>query len=176
MSEMAHRAYRRLVYETPGFIDYWRAVTPIEEIQRLQIGSRPPARKVEGNPMKRTRAIPWVFSWMQSRFNLPGWYGLGTGLAAAPVELSELNEMYATWPFFRSLFDNTEMSLLKADLDIAALYSALMPDQDFAKKVFSDIRRIRAHQELVLAISGHVSWTATRVQRSIFCVIRILIP
>jgi phosphoenolpyruvate carboxylase len=106
--------------------------------------------------MKRIRAIPWVFSWMQSRFNLPGWYGLGTGLAAAPVELPELKEMYTTWSFFRSLFDNTEMSLLKADLDIAALYSALMPDQDFAKKVFSDIRaEYERTQELVLAISGH---------------------
>jgi len=171
MSEAAHRAYRRLVYETPGFIDYWRAVTPIEEIQRLQIGSRPPARKVEGDPMKRTRAIPWVFSWMQSRFNLPGWYGLGTGLAAAPVELSELKEMYATWPFFRSLFDNTEMSLLKADLDIAALYSALMPDHGFAKKVFSDISaEYERTQELVLAISGHAQLMDgdPSIQRSIY--------
>jgi phosphoenolpyruvate carboxylase len=171
MAEAAHRVYRRLVYETPGFTDYWNAVTPIEVIQRLQIGSRPAARKVEGDPMKRIRAIPWVFSWMQSRFNLPGWYGLGTGLAAAPVELPELKEMYATWPFFRSLFDNTEMSLLKADLDIAALYSALMPDQDFAAKIFSDIRsEYERTRELVLAISGHAQLMDgdPSIQRSIY--------
>lgn len=156
MAVAAHHAYRRLVYETPGFIDYWLVVTPIEEIQRLQIGSRPAARQSEENSLARVRAIPWVFSWMQSRFNLPGWYGLGSGLAASPLALPEMKEMYAEWPFFRSLFDNAEMSLLKADLDIAALYSALMPDQVFAKRIFDDIQReYDRTQELVLAISGH---------------------
>jgi len=156
MSAVAHSAYHKLVYETPGFADYWHAVTPIEEIQRLQIGTRPAARQLQGDPIARTRAIPWVFSWMQSRFNLPGWYGLGSGLAAAPMALSGLQEMYAAWPFFRSLFDNAEMSLLKADMEIAALYSALMPDQAFAARVFNDIRAEYQHtQELILAISGH---------------------
>jgi phosphoenolpyruvate carboxylase len=171
MSSEAQRAYRELVHETPGFADYWRAVTPIDEIQRLQIGSRPAARQVKGDPLKRIRAIPWVFSWMQSRFNLPGWYGLGSGLAAAPIGLPELKEMYAAWPFFRSLFDNAEMSLLKADLDIAALYSALMPDQSLATRIFSDIRaEYERTQELVLAISGHAQLMDgdPSIQRSIY--------
>ena len=171
MAAEAQRAYRSLVYKTPGFVDYWRAVTPIEEIQRLQIGSRPAARQVKGDPLKRIRAIPWVFSWMQSRFNLPGWYGLGSGLAAAPIGLSELKEMYAAWPFFRSLFDNAEMSLLKADLDIASLYSALMPDRNFATSIFSTIRaEYERTQELVLAISGHAQLMDgdPSIQRSIY--------
>jgi len=156
MAAVAHRAYRQLIYETPGFIGYWLSVTPIEEIQRLQIGSRPAVRQAEGNSLARVRAIPWVFSWMQSRFNLPGWYGLGSGLAASPLVLPELKEMYVEWPFFRSLLDNAEMSLLKADLDIAALYSALVPDKAFAQTIFEAIRlEYERTQALVLAISGH---------------------
>ncbi len=156
MSGEARRKYRQLVYETPGFLDYWRTVTPIDEIQRLQIGSRPASRRLDGDPLLSIRAIPWVFSWMQCRFNLPGWYGLGTGLRAAPLELSALQEMYTAWPFFRSLFDNAEMSLLKADLDIAALYSSLAPDQSVAAAIFEDIRiEFDRTHELVLAISGH---------------------
>jgi phosphoenolpyruvate carboxylase len=155
MSAEARRKYQDLVYRTPGFLEYWRAVTPIDEIQRLQIGSRPAAR-LAGDPLKGIRAIPWVFSWMQSRFNLPGWYGLGAGLGAAPLALAELRQMYAAWPFFRSLFDNAEMSLLKADMDIAALYSSLAPDQSIAAAIFEDIRlEYERTQELVLAISGH---------------------
>ena len=171
MATEARRAYRVLVYETPGFVDYWRAVTPIEEIQHLQIGSRPAVRQIKGDPLKGIRAIPWVFSWMQSRFNLPGWYGLGSGLAAAPIGLPELKEMYAAWPFFRSLFDNAEMSLLKADLDIASLYSALMPDQSLAANIFGNIRaEYERTKELVLAISGHTQLMDgdPSIQRSIY--------
>ena len=171
MAAAAHRVYRRLVYETPGFLDYWRAVTPIHEIQRLQIGSRPALRQSGGDSLARIRAIPWVFSWMQSRFNLPGWYGLGSGLAASTTSLSSLKEMYASWPFFRSLFDNAEMSLLKADLGIAALYSALMPDQVFAASIFEDIRsEYERTQELILAISGHTQLMEEDpiIQRSIY--------
>ncbi len=82
MADAAMAAYRRLVFETPGFIEYWQAATPIEEIKRMRIGSRPAARKPGAEQITKIRAIPWVFSWMQSRCNLPGWYGLGTGLAA----------------------------------------------------------------------------------------------
>jgi phosphoenolpyruvate carboxylase len=172
MANAAHRAYRDLVYKTPGFLDYWRAVTPIEEIQRLQIGSRPATRQAQGDPLglARIRAIPWVFSWMQSRFNLPGWYGLGSGLAASSLALSELREMFAAWPFFRSLFDNAEMSLLKADMDIAALYTGLVPDQGFAMKIFNRIRaEYERTQELILSISGHTNLMQEdpTIQRSI---------
>lgn len=154
MSATAHSAYRQLVYETPGFLDFWQAATPLDEIKRLQIGSRPSARAKSG-AVTSIRAIPWVFSWMQSRYNLPGWYGLGTGLASHP-DLGLLREMYAGWPFFHALLNNTENSLVKADMDIAALYVELVPDQDLAKKLFGVIRaEYERTRELVLKISGH---------------------
>ncbi len=134
MSAEAQRVYRALVYETPGFIEFWETVTPIEEIKLLRIGSRP-ASRLPSSQVAQIRAIPWVFSWMQSRFNLPGWYGLGSGLISFE-EPELLKEMYAGWPFFRSLLDNTEMSLLKADMDIASLYVELSPDQEMAEKIF----------------------------------------
>lgn len=159
MSTLARQEYRALVYETPGFLDFWQAATPLDEIGRLRIGSRPTSRpgKGSGGPqVLKIRAIPWVFSWMQSRYNLPGWYGLGTGLAAG--ELSALKEMYQSWPFFQALIDNTEMSLLKADMGIAALYADLVPDKPLSHQIFT---RIRAEydrvQEQVLAITGHAA-------------------
>jgi phosphoenolpyruvate carboxylase len=154
MSATAYNSYRQLVYETPGFLDFWQAATPLDEIKRLQIGSRPSARAKSG-AVTSIRAIPWVFSWMQSRYNLPGWYGLGTGLASHP-DLGLLREMYAGWPFFHALLNNTENSLVKADMDIAALYVELVPDQELAKKLFGVIRaEYERTRELVLKISGH---------------------
>ncbi len=141
MSEMAATAraeYRALVYETPGFVDYWRAATPIDEISRLTIGSRPAARRAGGLQIANVRAIPWVFSWMQSRFNLPSWYGLGAALGDR--ESRPPAEMYAGWPFFRNLIDNAEMSLLKADMGIAALYSELVPDRPLAETIFARLQ------------------------------------
>jgi phosphoenolpyruvate carboxylase len=133
----ARRAYRALVEETPGFLEYWRAATPIDEIGRLRLGSRPTARGRGALTRADVRAIPWVFSWMQSRCNLPGWYGLGTALGTGARD--RLREMYAGWPFFRALLDNAEMSLLKADMGIAALYSDLVPDRALAATVFGAI-------------------------------------
>lgn len=154
MAAAAHRAYRELVYETPGFLDFWQAATPIDEIKRLQIGSRPASRAATAEVTK-IRAIPWVFSWMQSRYNLPGWYGLGTGLRAVSDD-GLLREMYQGWPFFQSLLNNSEISLLKADMDIAALYAELVPDQALAKKLFNAIRaEFDCTRDTVLAISGH---------------------
>ncbi len=155
----ASQAYRALVYETPGFIEFWQAVTPLDEIKRMTIGSRPAARARAG-AVNQIRAIPWVFSWMQSRFNLPGWYSLGSGLAAIP-DPALLRAMYAGWPLFKTLLDNAEMSLIKADMDIAALYVSLATDQALAQALFA---RIRAEYEracqAVLAISGHASLLA----------------
>ncbi len=148
----SRRAYRDLVYETPGFVEYWRAVTPIHELADLRIGSRPTARRAGGLAPTHVRAIPWVFSWMQSRFNLPAWYGLGTGLAAAPLET--LQAMYDGWPFFRALLDNAEMSLLKADMDIARLYAALAADQPNAGAITDRIvAEFARTEQTVLAIS-----------------------
>jgi len=156
MSASARHAYRSLVYETPGFMDYWRAATPIDEISRLSIGSRPTTRRGGNLEVGHIRAIPWVFSWMQSRFNLPGWYGLGTALTGDPSSIH--TELYNCWPFFQALLDNAEMSLLKADMGIAGLYSALVPDQTLARGLFD---RIRAEYdrtvEAILKVTGHTN-------------------
>ncbi len=160
MSAAAQRAYRKLVYETPGFVEYWQFVTPLDEIKRLQIGSRPATRKSGPQQVSAIRAIPWVFSWIQSRFNLPGWFGLGAGLEVMQPNPDKpsglLQEMYAGWPFFTTLLDNAAMSLLKADLNIARLYSSLAPDQKMAEGIFGEIsveyRRTRA---AILAINQH---------------------
>ncbi len=154
MSEVAQRAYRGLVYETSGFIEFWQSATPLDQIKHLQIGSRPSARSQTG-AVNQIRAIPWVFSWMQSRFNLPGWYSLGSGLAAISDQ-ALLQEMYAGWPFFKTLLANTEMSLLKADMDISALYVDLVPDRKLANGIFSSIRaEYNRTRDAVLSISGH---------------------
>jgi phosphoenolpyruvate carboxylase len=154
MSEVAQRTYRSLVYETPGFIEFWQSATPLDQIKYLQIGSRPSSR-TEAGAVNQIRAIPWVFSWMQSRFNLPGWYSLGTGLASIS-DLSLLREMYDGWAFFKTLLVNTEMSLLKADMEISALYVDLVPDRKLANEIFSSIRaEYERTRETVLSISGH---------------------
>lgn len=154
MSAVAQRAYRGMVYETPGFIEFWQSATPLDQIKHLQIGSRPAARSQTG-AVNQIRAIPWVFSWMQSRFNLPGWYSLGSGLAEISDQ-SLLREMYASWPFFKTLLTNTEMSLLKADMEISALYVDLVPDKKLANEIFSSIRaEYDRTREAVLSISGH---------------------
>ena len=137
MAAAARETYHDLVERTPGFLEYWRAATPIEELSRLRLGSRPAVRRAGGLTRSAVRAIPWVFSWMQSRFNLPGWYGLGTALGR--VDAGRLREMYAGWPFFRAILDNAEMSLLKADMGIAALYSELVPSRALATAVFTRI-------------------------------------
>jgi phosphoenolpyruvate carboxylase len=156
MADIARGAYRALVHQTPGFMDYWRTATPLEEISRLRIGSRPTTRRGGALQVTHIRAIPWVFSWMQSRFNLPGWYGLGTALSGDESSPHLYREMYAGWPFFRALLDNAEMSLLKADMGIAALYSALVPDQVMAERIFAQIHaEYERTRDAILAISGH---------------------
>jgi phosphoenolpyruvate carboxylase len=156
MSAVARAEYRNLVFETPGFMDFWQHATPLDEISRLRIGSRPAARR--GGPLKVTniRAIPWVFSWMQSRFNLPSWYGLGAALRRDESATRLYRDMYAGWPFFRALLDNAEMSLLKADMGIAALYAELVPDRALAESFFNRLRaEFERTREAVLAVTGH---------------------
>jgi len=154
MSQVAERTYRSLVYETPSFIEFWESATPLDEIKRLQIGSRPASRAKAG-AVNQIRAIPWVFSWMQSRFNLPGWYSLGTGLASIN-DLPLLQDMYDGWAFFQTLLNNSEMSLLKADMDISTLYVSLVTDKNLAAEIFNSIRsEYERTRETVLAISRH---------------------
>src|SRR5262249_18241102 len=137
MAAAARGAYRELV-DGPGFLDYWRGATPIDGISRLRLGSRPPARPGGTRALHAVRALPRACSGMQSRFNLPGWYGLGAALERE--DASRLQEMYASWPFFRAVLDNAEMSLVKADMGIAALYSELVPDRSLAGVVFARIQ------------------------------------
>ena len=124
-AKAAERLYRDFL-EADGFLDFFHTVTPIEEISRLQIGSRP-ARRSGERSLGNLRAIPWVFSWTQCRANLPGWFGLGTGLAELDVEVTR--EMYASWPFFKTLVDFAQMSLAKADLGVFESYLQLVPDE-----------------------------------------------
>ena len=156
MSTTARKVYRGLVYETPGFIDFWQAATPLDEIKRMHIGSRPAARAKSGEVTK-IRAIPWVFSWMQSRFNLPGWFGLGSALeSAGNIEL--LRDMYEGWSFFKTMLDNTEMSLIKADMEIASLYVDLVPDKKLAQGIFDLVlAEYERTRDAVLLISGHAN-------------------
>ena len=154
MGGVSIKAYRKLVYESPGFISFWRTVTPIDEISRMHIGSRPPSRSSSGEVTK-IRAIPWVFSWMQTRCNLPGWYGLGAGLGSES-DMGLLREMYAGWPFFKTVINNVESSLVKADMEIAALYTELVPDQELATHFFGEIRaEYERTCQAVLEISSH---------------------
>ena len=156
MAQAARAEYLTLVDGTAGFLDYWRAATPIDEISRLRLGSRPAARRGGALSRAGVRAIPWVFSWMQSRFNLPGWYGLGAALVR--VDGSRLREMYEGWPFVRALLDNAEISLLKADMGIAALYSDLVPDRALADSVYARIAAEYARtRDAVLAATGHAA-------------------
>jgi phosphoenolpyruvate carboxylase len=122
-------AYRKLIYETPAFVDYFRTATPIDLIEKMRIGSRPSSRRSKSG-VENLRAIPWVFSWTQARFVLPGWFGFGTGLqkAAEQFDDQEFRNMFAEWYFMRALTADAEMVLAKADLGIAKLYSQLSGD------------------------------------------------
>jgi phosphoenolpyruvate carboxylase len=136
-------AYRALVYGTPGFTDYFYSATPITEIAELNIGSRPASRKATRS-IEDLRAIPWGFSWGQSRLALPGWFGFGSAvegfIAAAPAErIALLQRMSSEWPFFRTLLSNMDMVLAKADLGIARRYCDLVPDRDLAQRIFAEI-------------------------------------
>lgn len=157
MADIARSEYRQLVFETPGFMEFWRHATPIDEISRLRLGSRPTARRKGPLQVTNIRAIPWVFSWMQSRFNFPSWYGLGTALQSQIThQQSLLAEMYAGWPFFRAVLDNAEMSLLKADMGIAELYADLVPDKKLGAETFARLHaEFERTREALLTITGH---------------------
>lgn len=160
VSEAAFRAYRSLVYETDGFEDYFWASTVISEIATLNIGSRPASRK-KTRRVQDLRAIPWVFSWAQCRLMLPGWYGFASAvkawIAAHPEQgLPFFQNMYRTWPFFRTQLSNMDMVLAKSSIAIASRYAELVKDEALRARIFG---RIRAEYEdvvrMVPAIMGH---------------------
>ncbi|MCZ2817683.1 phosphoenolpyruvate carboxylase [Modestobacter sp. VKM Ac-2984] len=158
LAARAQGAYRALVHETPGFVEWFRAATPIRELAELNIGSRPPSRKA-GDKIADLRAIPWVFSWSQARIMLPGWYGTGTALESwvdgSPERLAQLQDLHTRWPFFRTVLSNMGMVLAKTDLELAARYAELVPDAELRDRVFSQItaeheRTVR----MLLAVTG----------------------
>lgn len=145
VSNLAFKAYRGLVYETDGFVDYFWASTVINEIATLNIGSRPASRK-KTRAIEDLRAIPWVFSWAQCRLMLPGWYGFGSAVEQWIAEHPDkgmpfLKELYREWPFFRMLLSNMDMVLAKSSIAIASRYAELVPDEALREKIFSRIRR-----------------------------------
>jgi phosphoenolpyruvate carboxylase len=153
LSERAMSAYRALVYDDPQFVEFFRGITPIGEISRLNIGSRP-ASRTASNRIEDLRAIPWVFGWTQCRLSLPGWYGVGTAfdeLAARDAEAAALLvEMHERWPFFRSIIANMGMVLAKTDLRIGRRYAELVDDVGLGERVFGAIaaeheRTVRWH-------------------------------
>ena len=148
LSERAYQSYRNLVYETPGFTDYFFAATPIAEIAELNIGSRPASRKATRR-IEDLRAIPWGFSWGQCRLLLPGWYGFGSAIESWLQEgkdsklkaqkLATLRAMYKEWPFFATLLSNMDMVLSKTDLAVASRYAGLVTDRKLRNSIFKRI-------------------------------------
>jgi hypothetical protein len=145
LSEASMAAYRGLVYETPGFTDYFFSATPIREIAELNIGSRPASRKAT-RAIEDLRAIPWSFSWGQCRVALPGWYGFGSAVEAflgaakeRPARVALLQRMAREWPFFATLVSNLDMVIAKSDMAIAARYVDLVEDRKLGKRIFARI-------------------------------------
>ncbi|NRR28707.1 phosphoenolpyruvate carboxylase [Oxalobacteraceae bacterium] len=144
ISDRAYKAYRELVYETPGFTDYFFAATPIAEIAELNLGSRPASRK-STKRIEDLRAIPWGFSWGQCRLLLPGWYGFGSAIASWIADgerdqrVAQLKAMFQHWPFFATLLSNMDMVLAKTDLAIASRYADLVQDKALRDRIFKRI-------------------------------------
>src|SRR5579883_591037 len=161
LSASAYAHYRRLIYEDPDFLRFFEQATPILELAWLNIGSRP-ARRAKGRSIEELRAIPWVFSWMQSRYVLPSWYGVGHALEAylsgKPGALEELRQMYRQWPFMRAFIDNMQMTLSKADLHIARHYATLVDDEALRTRLSQEIdEEYQRTQRALLAIIGGVA-------------------
>jgi phosphoenolpyruvate carboxylase len=160
LASAGQAAFRRFVYETPGFFDYWQQATPINELAEMPIGSRP-AKRGQGG-FAQVRAIPWVFSWMQSRAIIPSWYGVGHAFAAYCAEqvcadegLERLHAMYRAWPFFTALIQNVELDLAKADMGIARLYASLVSDPAVREAIFGEIESEYARAcQWITAITG----------------------
>ena len=168
LSARSRTVYKALIYEQPDFVDFFHSVTPIDVISQLQIGSRPSKRpgKASGGKkkdMSSLRAIPWVFSWTQSRFLLPAWYGVGSALQGFLEQepnknLNLLQYFYVKWPFFRVVISKVEMTLAKVDLQIAEHYvNELSQPEDLERfqKLFAQIaREYHLTKELILKING----------------------
>ncbi len=173
LSASAYSRYRRLIYDNPDFLRFFEQATPILELGWLNIGSRP-ARRSKGHSIEELRAIPWVFAWMQSRYVLPSWYGVGGALEEYVSEeegrLEDLQRMYHTWPFLRAFLDNLQMTLSKADMHIAQHYTSLVDDERLRQRLSHEILEeyARTREILLKIVGGKALLDATPVlQRSI---------
>src|SRR6266487_962916 len=158
LSASAHERYHRLIYNDPTFLNFFEEATPILELDWLNIGSRP-ARRTKGGGIEELRAIPWVFSWMQSRYVLPSWYGVGGALEEYieenPAQLDQLRYLYTHWPFWRAFLDNLQMTLSKADMHIAQHYAMLVEDKDLRERISQEIREeFERTRRMVICIVG----------------------
>ena len=156
LSNTSQAAYRRLVHETPGFVEWFRHITPLVELSTMNIGSRP-ASRTGSDRLEDLRAIPWVFSWSQCRLMIPGWFGVGSAIAdwvAGDADrLAELHDMHERWPWFRTVVSNMAQVLAKTDLTIAARYQTLAAEVPNAAELF----------ELVTAEHARAVWSARAV-------------
>jgi phosphoenolpyruvate carboxylase len=160
IAQQGELQFRKLTEQTPGFLDYFYEATPVSEIALMNIGSRPSHRSKGNRSKSSVRAIAWVFGWAQSRQNLPGWYGIGSGLAKwrknKPGRLKQLRAMYREWPFFQALLNNAQMALTKSNMTIAQKYADLCLDQPTSQQIF---KQIKAEYELtrdeILTIAQH---------------------
>jgi phosphoenolpyruvate carboxylase len=158
LSARANIHYRRLIYDNPVFLHFFEQATPILELGWLNIGSRP-ARRTIGHGIQELRAIPWVFAWMQSRYVLPSWYGVGSALEEyiqeQPERLGLLQQMYHEWPFLRAFLDNLQMTLSKADMHIAQHYAELVAYPAMRDSLFQEIQaEYERTRTIVLSIVG----------------------
>ena len=157
IADVSRDTYRNLIFDTPRFYDYFRLATPIDLIEQMRIGSRPASRR-GGKGAENLRAIPWVFSWTQSRLMLPGWFGLGSGLKAAAEQFDDgdFRDMFREWYFMRALTADAEMVLAKSDLGIARLYSELAGEMhnEFFPVIEKEFILTR---DLILEYSDHES-------------------
>ncbi len=160
--KQSHTAYRCTVYGEKEFVKYFAQATPIEEIMKLQIGSRP-AKRIETEQIEDLRAIPWTFGWMQSRHVLPGWLGAGEGLkkflfaessALNTKRLKLLRQMYRRWQTFRSLIDNMQMILEKGDFIIAREYASLVKPKELGERIYENLKsQFDTTQKMILLIT-----------------------
>ncbi|HEX2221130.1 MAG TPA: phosphoenolpyruvate carboxylase [Candidatus Limnocylindria bacterium] len=173
LAEQAEAAYRRLVWEEPAFPTFFHRATPIDEISRMELGSRPARRGRGTRSLEELRAIPWVFAWSQSRTNLPAWYGVGSALAGFgerhPSGRRDLAEAYRDWAFFRSIIDNVELGLAISDPTLAARYAALAGDDEPMRRIGDTIEaeRRRTVAELRSLTGDPLLERSPRLRRSI---------
>jgi phosphoenolpyruvate carboxylase len=172
LADLAEAAYRRLVWEEPSFVDFFRAATPIDEISRMELGSRP-ARRADAPSLESLRAIPWVFAWSQSRTNLPAWFGVGSSLAAYARGhrggRRRLAVAYREWEFFRSVIDNIELGLAIADPWLSERYGALAGDDEPMRRIAAAIEdeRRRTVDELTALTGRGLLERSARLRRSV---------